>query len=340
MTVMNRAAVTRYLALTAFTVLAVSSAHAAGKKASAKDAKTDGIETVSGPVEASTEGKSVIGGDATTTLNTNSTNPSTATTSTASLPEAIKAASPRTVFGELYTETYAPMADFQKGQGTPQFDSYGGVKFDLGNSRSLSVRQNFDYTGAAADGIGKFHVQDLAINYADGKLATFMGDGTLTIIGREYLPTGENSRNNGNQGAERLYLIGSKSFGKLDLAYVTLGQYSNNTKDSFVNPANGKETQNRWGYFAQELDVFYNLSDKFAVGVLVGQEIKGFRPLAGKADADQDAYLQPTLQYAPVKGLTFQAALYNEINIAHPAQDFALMRNDEMAAYFNMAASL
>lgn len=349
MTVINRAAATRFFALTAITVLAVSSANAATKKAAAKSAKaikpavataTTTDESAQGiePVSMDSAPAKPVAGSAATTLNTNSTVP--ATTSTASLPEAIKAASPRKVFGEFYTETYDSMDDFQKGVGTPQFDSYAGVKFDLGNSRSFSVRQNFDYTGAQEAGMGAFHIQDIALNYADGKLATFAGDGTITFIAREYLPTGENSRNNGNMGAERLYLVGSKSYGKLDLSYVVMGTLSNNTRDSFMNPATGKETQNRWGYAVHEFDAFYNLSDKFAVGALVGNDYYFYRPLAGKADSKSTLYVQPTLQYAPVKGLTLQAAVYNEINIAHPARDFAFARSEDLSAYFNLAASL
>ncbi len=333
---------TRLLAAAALSVFAVTSVHAAPSKPgkptvgkSAEKTSADGIETVAADGDSA---KSTVGGNSTTTLNTNTTEPTS--TSTASLPTAIENASPRTVFGELYTETYYQMTDLENGSGSPQLDSYAGLKFDLGNGRSASVRQNFDYKGiTATDGANNFHVQDIALNYADGKFATILGDGSLTFIARVYLPTGENSRFlTGNAGAERLYLVGSKSYGKMDLSYVVMGQYTNTTKDSFFR--NGAEVQNRYGYGVHEFDAFYNVTEKFAVGALVGQEFKFLRALGGSRTFNSDIYIQPTLQYSPIKGLTFQAALYNEINTDQPTQDFALARDNEVSAFFNMSASL
>ncbi len=333
----------RLSATAALIVFAVTTAHAAPSKAVGaktgvqKTAATsaNGIETVS--VE-DTPAKTAATMDATTTLNTNTTQPNS--TSTASLPSAIENASPRTVFGEFYTQTYHKLTDLNSGTGSPKLDSYAGLKFDLGNARSLSLRQNFDYTGVTdASGANTFHIQDLAINYADGKLATILGDGSLTIVGRLYVPVGENSRNNGNMGAERVVLIGSKSYGKMDLSYSVLGQYSNVTRDSFMG-ADGKEAANREGLVTHSFDAFYNISDKLAVGGSVGQEFLFFRSLGSSRRFNSDVYIEPTLQYSPVKGLTFQAALYNEINTDQPSQDFALARKDELSAFFNMSASL
>ncbi len=333
----SKAALTRFIALTAFTVFA-SHAALAADKAAAKAASTsaEGIQTVSD--DASDQPAGVKAQSGTAVLETNRTTP--ATTSTASLPGEIKAASPRTVFGEYYAETYTAIDDVQKGQGTPRIDSYAGVKFDLGNSRAFSVRQNFDYTGAAANGVGNFHVQDIALNYADGKLATFAGDGSLTIIAREYLPTGENSRFlTGNKGAERVYLIAAKSYGKLDLDVLTLGQISNNTKDSYMG-ADGKEAQNRWGLGVIEFDAMYNITSKFSAGITLENDYLFFKPLAGNPDSQTDIVIEPIVQYAPIKGLAIQAALVNTIDTGHPDKAFALMRHDEMKAFLNLAASL
>lgn len=301
-----------------------------------------GIQKTAADANSSADGQKGFS-SATTTLNTSSTNPSEVTTSTANLAEQIKAASPRTVFGELYAETYAGLPGLQNGTGSPQIDAYAGAKFDLGGGNSIAVRQAFDYKGFSATGeANETHVQDLYVNYTIGKLATILGDGALTFISRTYLPTGENSRDRGNLGAERLYLIGSKSFGKLDLAYVVLGQYTNWTRDNFTNArkAGSPLEQNRWGYLAHELDVFYNITPMFAVGSLFGNENLYFRPQAGNPNEQSDFYIQPTVQMTIGKGLVIQASLYNEINIGHPTQDFAAMRNDELAGYLNLAASL
>lgn len=291
----------------------------------------DGIESASDRIPAAANGPAV--------LNMNSTVP--AATSSSSLPAAIQAAAPRTVFGELYTETYTAYDDITSGKGSPQFDSFAGVKFDLGNSRSLSLRQNFDYTGLTDVKSNVFHIQDIAINYSDAKLATFMGDGSLTLIAREYLPTGENSRfMTGNVGAERVYLVAAKSFGKWDLDVLTMAQLSNNTKDSFMAADGSGEKQNRWGYATYEFDSMYNFNSKFAAGVTAYVEHKFFRPLAGKADSTADMGLQPILQFTPRKGLALQAALINEIEIAHPKQPIAPLRTEELQAYFNLSATL
>jgi hypothetical protein len=332
-------------AMAAQSGFAATASHKAKAKSTVKSevklatAAADGIETASVEAdETSVDSRRPAGGNGPSTLNSNSTVP--AATSSASLPKEIQAASPRRVFGEFYTEAYTAYDDISNGKGSPRLDSFAGVKYDLGNARSFSVRQNFDYTGLSSTRTNAFHVQDIALNYADGKLATFATDGALTLIAREYLPTGENSRFlTGNVGAERLYLIAAKSFGKLDLDVLTMGQLSNNTKDSYKD-ATGAEKQNRWGYITYEGDAFYNISPKFAAGVSVYVEHLFFRELSGNPDSTADMGLEPVIQFAPVKGLTFQAAIINEVEIAHPAQAVGFARADEVKAYFNMNASL
>lgn len=298
------------------------------------------IEPVADTTAATSDGHRFQSG--TETLNTNTVTPET--TSTANLAKAIEAAAPRRWFGEFYSETYTSKTDFENGHGTPRLDSYAGVKYDFGNSRALSVRQNFDYTGALGSGAGDFHIQDLAINYTDGKLATFAGDGAIIFIGRLYLPTGENSRNiTKREGAERAYFLAAKSFGKLDLTYVLMGQVANWTQDSYQSvDAKGVVTdnQNKWLAMVNEVDVFYNITPKVAVGFLVGDDYYRNRPVAGQYDVASDVYLQPTLQLTPFKDVVLQAAIYDNPNIYNPKVDFAFMRDEDLSVYFNLAATL
>lgn len=315
-----------------------STAKAAAKAAPAADDSNLVLTESSDDASADQAARHPAGGsNAAAVLNANSSTP--VNKSSTSLPEAIQASAPRKVFGEFYTETYTNYNDISEGKGSPRFDSYAGVKYDFGNARSLSVRQNFDYTGLTDTRTNAFHIQDIAINYTDAKLATIMGDGSLTLIAREYLPTGENSRFlTGNMGAERLYLIAAKSYGKWDLDVLGMAQYTNNTKDSYFK--DGKEAQNRWGYATYEFDSLYNFNSKFAAGLSLEVEHLMFRHLAGSPDSTADAIIEPLIQFTPAKGIAIQAALVNQLEIEHPTQAQALGRAEELQAYFNLAATL
>ncbi|RYZ65138.1 MAG: hypothetical protein EOP05_21045 [Proteobacteria bacterium] len=274
---------------------------------------------------------------ATSTLNTNTTTP--ITSSTASLPGAVKAAQPRSVFAELYSETYMPMADFERGRGRAVLNSYGGVKFDLGNTNSLSLRQNFDFISTASDNGGNFKIQDTVVNFTRGKLAEFKDGTTLTLIARAYAPTGENSRASGQIAQERLYLIASKSLRKFDFTYVIMGRAYQQARDYNV-AEDGKITQTGRASLTNELDIFYNINSKLAFGLIVGMDNVARNRAPGQSTSVDDAYFQPTIQIAPVKGLTLQALLYNEWNIRNPSQEQRLFRGNETQVAFNVAAQL
>lgn len=339
MTVTKIAALTRFTAAAAFTVLAVSSANAAeAAKADTASTSAEGIETVSDTN--ATDGTKMVA-PATTSLQLNTSVP--ASTSTASLPQEIQAASPRHIFGQFYTQTYEDLQGLKQARTSPVLDSFVAVKYDLGNDRSVAIRQNFDYRGAASAGSGDFHIQDIALNYADGKLATFANGATLTFIGRVYLPTGESSRLSGDMGKERIYLIAAKSFGKFDLAYNFVTQLNNNTRDTYFRPKAGglAETQNLNFFVLSEIDAMYNVSDKFAAGVAAGNQVEKNRVLAGKSDQANTIYLEPiVLQFSPVKGIALSAALIDNLEVQDPTAGIQLMRDDQLQAYFNFAYSL
>ncbi len=243
------------------------------------------------------------------------------------------------------------MTDVKAGTGTPQLDSFAGVKYDFGNARSFSVRQNFSFvspgSGATATtsaqdtrSNGEFHIGDIALNYADGKLATILGDGALILIARQYLPTGEASRFFTKQaGQTRLYLIESKSFGKWDLSLVQAGRYYENTQDSFFN-ISGKETQNRESIASVEFDAFYNLNSVVSMGFIAGYDRMTLRPLADKDTRAEDFYIQPTLQVVPARGVVAQLYLYDELNTRTPERDHALLREEETSVWANLALTL
>ena len=231
------------------------------------------------------------------------------------------------------------MADFERGRGKAVLNSYGGLRYDLGNTNAISLRQNFDFISTSASGGGNFKIQDTVINFTRGKLAEFKDGTTLTLIGRAYLPTGENSRNIGQQGQERLYLIASKSLGKFDLSYIIMGRifqqsrsYNTNDKGEFVQTARASLTN--------EFDAFYNITQKVAVGMIVGMDNVARNRAPGKSTSVDDVYVQPTIQVAPLKGLTLQALLYNELNIRNPSQEHRLFRGSETQVAFNVAAQL
>ena len=341
--------VTKTLALVALTVIAAHAAHAAPAKTAAKKAKAQKAAAAqTAPADAADSNSAASGTVAAETVMETNVPPSAQnpSTSTANLSKAIAEAKPRRVFGEFYTETNEDMADVKKGAGTPQLDSFAGVKYDFGNARSVSVRQNFSYMSAGLGtndtrGSGEFHIADIALNYTDGKLATIFGDGALIVIARQYLPTGENSRFlTHNAGQTRLYLIESKTIGKWDLSLVQALRYYETTQDSYFKA--GKEAQNTEGIATAEADAFYNLNSVVSLGMIAGYDSTRKRPLADSDLKADDFYVQPTLQVVPAKGVTAQLYLYNEIDTRNPKHDFAFMREDDNAlqVWANLALTL
>jgi hypothetical protein len=335
----------------ALTVVAASAVQAAPKKAAAtKNAKAPAQKAVGSADATDADGivpaaaQSQASGQ--TLLETNvppsAQNPAT---STAGLAKSIEEAKPRRVFAELYTETNEGMKDVKAGTGTPQLDSFVGVKYDFGNARSMSVRQNFSYMSAGRGSIdtrsgGEFHIGDIAINYTDGKLASILGDGSLILIARQYLPTGENSRFlTHNAGQTRLYLIESKTLGKWDLSLVQAARYYETTQDSYFKE--GNEVQNTEAIFSVEADAFYNFNSVLSAGMIAGYDSLKKRPLASNDLKAEDFYIQPTLQVVPAKGVTAQLYLYNEIDTRNPKHDFALLREDDtLQVWANLAVTL
>lgn len=315
-------------------LVAAAAATPAFAQDSAKPAAAEPVVTPEGGTQTADKPATKSGA---ATLNTNTTTP--LTTSSASLPGAVKAAQPRKVFGELYSETYIPMADFERGHGRAVLNTYGGVKFDLGNTNSLSLRQNFDFVSTAAENGGNFKIQDTVVNFTRGKLAEFKDGTTLTLIARAYAPTGENSRAAGTLAQERLYLIASKSLKKFDFTYVLLARAFQQGRDFNVN-AKGEAVQTGRGSLTNELDIFYNINSKLAFGMIFGMDNVARNRAPGKSTSADDMYIQPTIQVAPIKGLTLQALLYNEMNIRNPSQEHRLFRGSETQVAFNVAAQL
>lgn len=305
----------------------------------ADEASIDGVEKAAnaGVIPAAVSGETLME----TNVPPSAQNPAT---STAGLAKAINEAKPRRIFAEFYTETFLDMANVKEGTGTPTLSSFGGMKYDFGNARSLSVRQNFTYKSAGSAGIdtrggGEFHVEDIALNYTDGKLATILGDGAVIFIGRVYLPTGETSRFlTHNNGQARAYFIETKTLGKWELTLVQLARYFNWTQDSYFK--DGKEAQNTEGSLSAEFDAFYNFNSVLSAGFIAGYDKVLKRPLANNDILDEDFYIQPTLQVVPTKGVTAQVYLYNEMNTRNPSHAFALLREEETQVWANLALTL
>lgn len=309
--------------LSLFAAVAASTAQAQDQSSTPVDGN------VAGASKPATKSGTVI-------LNTNS--PVPLTTSTASLPAAVQAKKSN-FGGEFYSETSIPMADFERGRGKAVLNSYGGLRYDLGNTNAIAVRQNFDFLSNSSSGGGNFKIQDTVVNFTRGKLAELKDGTTLTLIARAYLPTGENSRNIGQHGQERLYLIASKSIGKLDLTFITMARAFQQSRSYNVNDE-GKFAQTTKASLTNEFDAFFNITKQVALGMIVGMDNVARNRAPGLSTSHDDVYVQPTLQVAPLKGLTMQAYLYNELNIRAPSQEHRLFRGGETSVAFNVAAQL
>lgn len=265
-----------------------------------------------------------------------------AATSSASFNQAVKDAQPRKFFLELYSESVVQKADLDNGVGgNPSFINSVGVKYDLGDAKAIYVRQFFDYNSpSGANGQSLFHVEPTQLQYLDAKLMTFGKDGTVTGIARVYLPTDETSRNAKNMGSARGYLIASKPVGKVDLSYIVMAQYYNQTQNTYVDPTNGL-TANRWYRFNQEADAFYNFTSKFSAGVMTGTDSIRYRPIvADNPNWTEKFYIEPALQYAPVKGAFIQFYVDQHWNLWNPSTQFALGRDTDMFWDLNVVLTL
>lgn len=263
-------------------------------------------------------------------------------TSSTSLAAAVAPAKPRTIKAEFYTESSLGVKSAEQREGTTDWASYAGIKKDLGDGDSVSIRQMFTYKSAASsEKKGEFHTDPLQINYTKGKLATFSGDGVLTGIARIYLPTDELSRNQTkSQGSFRGYLVGAKSFAKLDLSYALVGQYYNWTQDTYTD-ASGNVIGNRQLRFWNELDAFYNVNEKFAPGIMAGVETSRRRPvIEQRANWEEQLYLDYTLQFSPIKNVVAQFYVEDKVEIQNPSESFRLFRDTNMSYNVNLSITM
>lgn len=259
-------------------------------------------------------------------------------TSTVKAEEVKKDLVDRKIKGDFATQSVVSHTSVADDKGSVGSDLVMGVSYSLGEGKSIGVRQLFkhkmplpgevDPTKNAAS----LNLEDTYLHGSIGKIASFAGDGALSIKGRLYLPTGESSRmTHKRQGAVRMYLIADKPMGKVDLSYVFMPQYNNHTQDRL----DGDALMN--ASLVQYIDVAYNFSDKLTLSQSVGTTSQWAYNIGQKAE---EFNLATTLRFAPIPQFAISTSLWNDINIYDSKEAFSLGRPKEVSYVLSLEASI
>lgn len=213
--------------------------------------------------------------------------------------------------------------------------------FNLTESRSISVRQEFQYTFevAASPTANRGVMNDAFIGYTDSKLLALPGDWNLGLTYRQYLPDGEQSRFvTKRMGMEYLWATVDKSIGKFDLTYHLIPYIANNTQDYYL--VDGAPKANFDYEIDQFMEVDYNITPKLQFNQYVGSYNIWNRPTpaAGVTRINQ-IYLESGFTFKPVKQVTLSASVENDATMRSD-NDFKLLKDTELTYRALMILSL
>lgn len=229
-------------------------------------------------------------------------------TSTASLDEAKKDVAARPWKVELYHSTETPMTNLTYNKGVSKTSNYVGFKSKVFGDKSAGIRQIFTANYMSNDQKSDVKVGNTYLHFTDPKLFTLNNGIEGTGVVRLYLPTGETARFiSKDNGSVRLYLIGAKSFGKVDLDVTLLGQAWANTQDGFT--AGGKFVSNTDYYLYPSFNAGYNFTDTLSVAQSLGTENLWYRAQVPTRSFNSTT----TVAWKAMKELTLTANLSNDV---------------------------
>lgn len=304
----------------------------------------------SGTGAASSSSVSVGGqGASNSSASTSSALPNSSTISTD-----LKGATAKRKFkGEYLNWTQLPVADFKNRDGSASSYNWVGVKYMLGETTSISLRQPFtlDYSYAKKDEKGvetkssetNAHVSDLFVNVGDSKFVQFAGDGKISAAVRVYLPTGEKSRLTKTMGGINLRGIVSKPISKVvTLNYNFFPTWLNQTQNSYSDSSGAIKPNVDYTLF-QFASVDWSFSKYVGFTQAVGTDSTWYRQVsdAGKDIAQEHyAYIDSSLSISGIPDTDVSVGVSNSPDIHRPKQSFGAFRDSETTYYFIVATTL
>lgn len=243
-----------------------------------------------------------------------------------------EAAPQRNLKAELLNKNIIAKQAIQNGDGTTIHENYAGLKYNLGEGKSIGLRQLFIGT-SAGNKETTWAMDNTYLHYTDGKLATLPADVNLSLNARVYLPTGEKARNvTKENGRLRAHFIAGKSVGKFDFAANLLNQYYSQSQDTFVNAKGEVEGNQEW-YISPYAEAVYNVSEKVTVYAYAGTEHQLFRNNTSK----QNITMGPGVTWAPISQLTVDFSIDN--SYGHTTGGTAL-KDEDLSAVLVLSASI
>ncbi len=264
-----------------------------------------------------------------------------AATSKLSTSEQIKPPKTRKIKAEIYAYNNSPGAN-RIGDGAVTSLNYVGLRYALSDTHSISFRQqylvNYRHDGEST----KVTTEDFFISSTKADVAQFLGDGTLTLTGRIFLPTGVASRKQTeSKGSYYLRGIATKPISKrVSADYYVIGKWVNNSKDTYL-ADDGKVTANT-DYAATHFGALtVKLGRKLSFTQALGTEHAWKRPIPGVGTTRAfTAYVDSGLEYEVVAGTTLNLGVEQHANILAPKEVYRLYRASDSQYYFALTAAI
>lgn len=224
-----------------------------------------------------------------------------------------------------WTGSYLNETEFAKSSIPNQDPDASGLnRFAIGykvtDTKIIGAREDSLWSAATKTRPLQFHVVDPFISYADTKLAALPFDWSLSAQVRAYLPLGESTRfvTKAN-GSEALWMIADKSFGKLDVEFISMYQYYNNTQDysiAYDSSNNASYLGNPdWAAYPLYAALDYNLNEKFTFSLWTALETLSNRetPVPSPNPLRTNIfYVETMFAYNMNKHVKFMASLEND----------------------------
>lgn len=266
----------------------------------------------------------------------------------ATTPDVVTAArppapSPRKIRGEFVIESVVGVSDFKNREGSTSASGYLGVKLVLSGSETLSARQQYSFDYPKEGEAFRPTTEDVLLNYVKSGLFQFGKGGTVTLLGRIYLPTGEVSRyETKHHGRVSPYLIVSYPLSPvLSLDYHFVPTWINNTRNGYLR--DGELQANTDYSLTQFGSLNYAPGKYWLLSQAVGTTNRWLRPVATKGvQRKHNLYLDSSATFLGMRNLTLIGGITQEANIYDPppGRRVRAYRDSESSYYLTLAIAI
>jgi hypothetical protein len=266
--------------------------------------------------------------------------------SSLNLPGFFKRITPSALGADFYVETDAyPQKLQDKGSGAVGLQFFAGPTYKLSDATTLYVRQQWatSYTPSTAAQGSKTntHMGDTILGVVNTSLLKWGSTGSLTGIGRIYLPTGETSRANHQNGMLYARTIAAQNFGsKLVLSFQTINEYMIQPNKTVL--SDGKPTGTARAETTPFLNAAVNLAKHLDYSQSVGLDynwVRGDKTVGVDSKGTTQLYIDSYLSTDVFPKLTLILGATNEPTLNNGTK-FQAFRDSEYYFYSILLASI